>query len=359
MRGGHMHKLIEWANTKSLAFLSPYGVQFGMQNREIVNGITGVPYTFKEDEGAFYYCYHDMKQLPIEEQIKVFNKHDVWIYPVYPEYFDMLIKLKPHLKCKILGITDIQTHTLSYWPMEEVSKFIDALNCYDIIMATNLDETETFRGCLRDRKKIEYTGWCMYPDKIHGKYFKDSKDRDKNLVSVGISNPGDFNRDILTNLSVYNGLKKKFPDLHGFMYYVTPNKIMGLRKIIQQMGCKDFSLVTELPYDQAMDYLSKAYMAIHMYTFKVVGRLAQDCAALGVPMVGTIANLPNRLCFPEISTIDYDVDAGIKLGSDLIENPGFYEHCQKHCLEKSHKFYGLEETRNRMYDLLEVNGILS
>jgi len=351
-----MINLMDWAKEKKIAFLSPYNTPRGRLNKEIVNGITGVPFTFNE-EGADFYWYHDIKNLPHEELIEIFNEYDVWLYPVYPEYFDMVLKIREEYNGKILGVTDIQTHQLSYWNLQDISKFVSAINCYDAIMATNQDEVETFRGCLKDKKKIEYTGWSLYPNEIHTKYFRPKEQRDKNLVSVGISNPGDFNRDILTNLTVYNELKKLKPELKGFMYYVTPNKVSGLREVVTKMDCKDFALVTELPYDVSMDYLSKAYMAIHMYTFKVVGRLAQDCAALGVPMVGTIANLPNRLCFPDTSVFDYDIKSAVKLAHDLLNDEGFYDHVSEKARQNAYSFYGLEATRDRIFKLLQQNNL--
>ena len=352
------HKLVEWASDKAIAFLSPYDTPRGMRNSEIVNGITGVPFTFKENEGVDYYSYHDIKNLSKEELLKIFNKYEYWIYPVFPEYFDMLATIREDYKGKIIGVTDIQTHILSYWSLDDTSKFIDAMRMYDVIMSTNADEVETFRGCLRDPKKIEYTGWCLYPDTIHKELYKPSTDRDKNLISVAISNPGDFNRDLLTNLEVYKRVKKAKPSVKGFMYYVTPNKTTGLGRINKQMGVEDFTLVPELGYIQAMEYLSKAYIGIHLYTFKVVGRLAQDCAALGIPLVGTIANLPNRLCFPKTSTIDYDVRRGTELAIQLLEDEDFWLETSAYAKEFAFKFYGLEGTRNRIYKLLEQNELV-
>jgi glycosyltransferase involved in cell wall biosynthesis len=352
------HKLLEWTKDKKIAFLSPYNTPRGRKNFEIINGITGVPYTFHE-EGVDCYWYHDIKNLPDNELQDIFNKYDLWIYPVFPEYFDVLGKIRDKYKGFVIGVTDIQTHVLSYWPLSDVSNFVFAINQYDAIMSTNIDEVETFRGVMIDPTKLAYTGWTMYPQEIHGEFVKKNAERDRNLISVGISNPGDFNRDILTNFAAYKKLKKRFPELKGFMYYVTPNKLIGLRKLIKQMEIKDFSLITELPYKQALEYLSKAYLAIHLYTFKVVGRLAQDCAALAVPLVGTVANFPNRLCFPYTSVEDYDVDGAVEHATQLLLNPFFWNKVTSESMRLSYLFYGVDATRDRVYNLLIDAGVIT
>jgi len=352
------HQLVDWALGKKFAFLSPYMCERGNKYAEVVNGITGVPYTFRGDKGADYYCYHDIKNLSHKEHMDIFDKYDVWIYPVFPEYFDLLKSIRTDYKGKILGITDIQSHVLSYWSMDELYNFVESINCYDAVMCTNMDEVSTFKGCLEKPDICAYTGWSMYSDKLHKPYLKQSDARDTNLISVSISNPGDFNRDLLTNIAAYKKLKKKFPDIQGFMYYVTPNKMQGLRKVIDKMDAKDFKLVPELTYTQAIEYLSKAYMAIHLYTFKVVGRLAQDCAALGVPMVGTVANLPNRLCFPETSVNDYEVDEAVEIASRLLKDKKFWTDVANKAHLTAMDFYGTEATRNRMYILLKKINII-
>jgi len=352
------NNLVEWAKTKKFAFLSPYSTPRGMSNYEIVNGITGVPFTFCEEQGADYYWFHDIKNCTHEELVEIFNKYDYWIYPVYPEYFRLLLSLKKELQCKILGVTDIQTHTLSYWSLDDVSLFVEAINAYDAVMCTNADEVLTFKGCLSQPEICAFTGWSLYPDELHSRFIKPLEERDENLISVGISNPGDFNRDLLTNLSVYKILKQRFPALKGFMYYVTPNKVDGLNKVLQQMGIRDFTLVMELDYYKAMNFLSLAYMAIHMYTFKVVGRLTQDCAALGVPMVGTVANLPNRLCFPNISVPDYDVEKAVDIATHLLVDKHFWLKTSNYANRVAFDFYGLEKTRERIFKLLTIAKII-
>ena len=334
---------------KKFAFLSPYACKLGGEQTELINGITGVPLTFKET-GVNFYHYHDIKNLSDGQLKEIFKEYDYFIYPVYPEYFKLLIRLKPLYKGKILGVTDIQTHILSYWSLDDIYLFAEALPLYDYIMCTNVDEVDTFRVCLENLQRCAYTGWSMYPEKLHFPFIK--KQREYGLIGVGISNPGDFNRDLLTNLAVYNKLKERFSRVKGFMYYVTPNKRAGLEKILKKLNVKDFTLVDELTYKDAIEYLSNAFIAIHMYTFKVVARLTQDCAALGVPMVGTIANLPNRLCFPETSVKDYFVEEAVNIATRLLSDKYFYEKVANYAIE-SVKFYNLENTQRRIWALLE------
>ncbi len=337
---------------KSFAFLSPYGCEFGGRQSEIVNGITGVPLTFKKD-GADFYHYHDLKELPDSQLKQIFSNYDYLIYPVYPEYFKLLARIKPNFKGKVIGVTDIQTHQLAYWSMEDLQLFVNSLRLYDYIMCTNVDEVDTFRVAFDDIRKCAYTGWSMYPEELHYPHIKPNKYK-HNGICVSINNPGSFNRDILTNLEIYRRLKKRFPQIKGWMYYITPNKKDKIRKLLDNIGIEDFTLVDELPYKDAIEYLSNAFMCIHLYTFKVVGRLAQDCAALGVPMVGSIANLPNRLCYPHTSVKDYYIDEAVEIAGRLMVDTDFYNKVSHAALESS-SFYNLENTQKRIWALLNYD----
>jgi len=334
---------------KNIAFLSPYKCEFGIKQTEVVNGITGVPLTFKKDGADFYY-YHDLKDIPDAQLSQILRQYDYFIYPVYPEYFDLLARIKPNFNGTVIGVTDIQTHQLAYWSIDVLHKFVKSLRLYDYIMCTNIDEVDTFRIALDNHSKCAYTGWSMYPEQLHYPHIKEDRTK-HNGICVCINNPGSFNRDLLTNLEVYKRLKKLFPEIKGWMYYITPNKKDALRKIIDDVGAKDFELVDELPYKDAIEYLSNAYMAIHLYTFKVVGRLAQDCAALGIPMVGTIANFPNRMCFPETSVKDYYVSGAVEIAARLMKDKYFYSKVVNQSIEAS-RFYNLENTQKRIWALL-------
>jgi len=194
----------------------------------------------------------------------------------------------------------------------------------------------------------------MYQEATHYPNIIKPKDKDKNLVCLGISNPGGFNRDILPNLAVWKCLKQRFSELHAFIYYMTPNKREETQAIIDAYGAKDIELVDELNYNEAIKYLSKAYIAIHMYTFKVVGRLAQDCAALGVPMIGTKANLPNRLCFPDTSVDDYRVVDAVEIATDILLSPFKYTKVRELAIKNS-GFYGINPTKSRVWDVINYD----
>lgn len=336
---------------KKFAFLSPYQCPFGQPRKDIVNGCTGFPTLFG---GADFYWFPDLKDV---EDVKFLSKYDGMFINVYPEYFHLVKKIKEQCpELKIYGITDIQTHVLAWWSLADIRLFIDSIRLYDIIMCTNMDEVQTFAGCLEDPSRCLYTGWPMYNEITHYKRIIEPKDKDPNYISLGINNPGEFSRDILTNLAVYKKLKRRFPELKAFMYYMTPNKKENTQKIIESYGVTDYELVDELPYDKALDQLSKASLAIHMYTFKVVGRLAQDCASLGIPTVGTIANFPNRWCFPETSVNDYYVNDAVEIATQLLTNPYFYYNVRKHAIDTSH-IWSIDSTRERILPLLPHVGI--
>lgn len=336
----------KWCDGKKFAFLSPYECPFAQFRQDIVNGCTGFPTLFG---GADFYWFPDLKDLDNFDFLKQYTHMFI---NVYPEYFPLLKKIKEKVpELVILGITDIQTHVLAWWSLADTKLFVESVRLYDYIFCTNMDEVEVFSACLDKPARCQYTGWPMYYEITHTPHIKKPEEKDPNLVSLGISNPGGFNRDLLTNLAVWKVIKQQFPKLKAFIYYVTPNKKAELQEIIDLYGAKDVELVDEMNYDIAIQYLSKAYLAIHMYTFKVVGRLPQDCAALGVPMIGTIANLPNRLCFPEITTKDYHVVDAAEIAIELLLSPYKYQRVRTHALNQV-KFYSVEETKKRVLRVL-------
>lgn len=339
-------KFSEWCEGKKFAFLSPYKCPFAQFRQDVVNGCTGFPTIFG---GADFYWFPDLKDL---DNFDFLKKYTHMFINVYPEYFHLLKKIREKVpELIILGITDIQTHVLAWWSLEDTKLFIESIRLYDYVFCMNMDEVEVFNACLDNPERCQFTAWPMYYEVTHTPHIIDPSEKDNKLICLGISNPGGFNRDLLANLAVWKLVKQRFPDLKAFIYYVTPNKKAELRDTIDTYGAKDIELVDEMTYDVAIKYLSKAYLAIHMYTFKVVARLAQDCATLGIPMVGTIANYPNRLCFPEISVKDYCVKEAVEIVSELLTSPHRYQEIREFALNQA-KFYSLEETKKRVLRLL-------
>jgi len=332
---------------KRFAYLSPYQCPFADKRKDVINGCTGFPSLFG---GADFYWFPDLKDL---EDLSFLSQYDAMFINVYPEYFHLVARIKEQLpNLKIIGITDIQTHVLAWWSLADVKLFVKSIRLYDIVLCTNVDEVQVFKGCFDDSNRCVYTGWPMYNEITHYPRIIEPKDKDENIICLGINNPGDFNRDILTNLAFWKKYKKRFPKAKAFMYYMTPNKREETEELIKLYGAEDYELVDELNFHQALECLSKAYMCVHMYTFKVVGRLAQDCASLGIPHVGTIANFPNRYCFPETSVNDYYVNDAVEIATTLATNPYFYMKVRGEALNKS-QIWGINETRERVLPLLK------
>ena len=344
----------KWEKTvgdKKFAFLSPYQCPFAQPRRDVVNGCTGMPTLFG---GADFYWFPELKDL---DDLTFLRSYDGMFINVYPEYFPLLKRIKEqNPELKVMGISDIQTHVMAWWNLTDVKLFVESIRLYDVIFCTNMDEVQTFQGCLDDPYKCLYTGWPMYNEITHYQRQIDPSLKDKNYMSLGINNPGDFNRDILTNLAYFKKIKERFPDMRAFMYYMTPNKRQDTKELIEMYGVEDYELIDEVNYDVALDVLSKAYIACHMYTFKVVGRLAQDCASLGVPMVGTIANFPNRLCFPELSVNDYYINDAVELTTTLLTNPIFYERVRAEAIVNS-SVWSINSTRERILPMLKYAGM--
>jgi len=335
---------------KKIAFISPYSCPWGHHvEKEYVNGCTGWGGMF--NQGVDFYYWGDVKDLT---DLSVFNQYDYVSINIYPEFFNFVLRLRESYNGRIVGYTDINTRHIQHWELKDCENLCKALRAYDFVFCTNIDEVDMFIGCRGNNKGIGYTGWSSYGEITHIQERIHPQNKDINLIALGISNPGGFNRNVLENLTVaknlltYNQLK----GLKFFTYYVTPNKKEGLESLRKLWGMEDhWDLVDELDYYTAIKYLSKAFIAIHIYDFAVVGRMSIDCGWLGIPFVSTNSQAPNRGLFPYTTVRDYDTTHATQKVIELLSNPTFYYQCAETAMRQA-PFYSTPNTKLRMLVLL-------
>jgi len=94
-------------------------------------------------------------------------------------------------------------------------------------------------------------------------------------------------------------------------------------------------------------FLPKAYMAFDSYGFKVSGRFQCDCAALGIPCVGSDLAMFQRILFPETTGGYYSIEEQRLIAQQLLDEPDFYEEVSDKCQERL-KPFDLKPTIERM-----------
>jgi len=324
----------------NVGYINPWGEKG--ETRIIVNGHTGLPSLF---EKPYYYPWNNVKD---EEDLTFLEKHDFVIVPFYGGFLDWIIRAKETTKAKIFAITDIELNALPYAKHEALTKIVKVAKMVDWLASSNPDFTPLLKAVRKD--VVEVGGWCLF-NEIHKKYILAPKEKNRNLIAIGCSNSG-YNRDILNNLCVFKELKKLYSKLRGYLYYVHPKNIKSIKELIEEIEVEDVCLMPEYSWEQFLQVYSQNYLAIHMYSFRVVSRLAQDSAALGIPMVGGDVNYANRLCFPDISVDPFAVDKAVEFVDKLLKDDDFYNEVRDKAL-KEVEYYNRENIKSRIIKVVE------
>ena len=82
------------------------------------------------------------------------------------------------------------------------------------------------------------------------------------------------------------------------------------------------------------------------------GRVACDCAALGLPIVGSNMNYSANICYPETSVNPYDIKKSRELLKKLISDESFRERVIKTASEKV-EFFNHKNSKKRFLEMLE------
>ena len=106
-----------------------------------------------------------------------------------------------------------------------------------------------------------------------------------------------------------------------------------------------------LPFLEIMDLTSRCYFALETYMIHSYGRFTVECAALGVPCIGTNLISSMRKCFPDLCHDVNDFSTIYKLIEDLIHDQDFFTEVAKKGIEESN-YYSFENCSKLMLDFL-------
>ena len=97
-------------------------------------------------------------------------------------------------------------------------------------------------------------------------------------------------------------------------------------------------------YMDFCDMLRQSKIVYNPFTFHSYDRTGVDCAAMGVPLVGSNRTQSNVLCYPYTSVDPYDVKGARQLIQRLLTDEEFKDMVVKTALEKS-EFYNHENSK--------------
>lgn len=297
-----------------IAYLNPWGEHGDIILK--INGHTGLLATIG---GGTYIPYNDIKDMTSYE---VLDTYDYLIIPFWGGFYEILKKIKSTSSVKIIGVGDVELNAIPYAPRQELKKLVECARLCNIFLTSNPDTLPIF-STIRQGHTYDISGWCIFPE-YHRQYITHPEKKDRNQISIGCSNSG-YNRNVLENLLAFQLLLKDFPDLIGNYWCVHPDHDNELRDLVETIGIpmKNINFRRELPYQSFLAEFAKMYLSIHLYTFKVVSRMAQDAMALGIPHIGCNANFADRV-FCNMSVPDYDVVAAYQSAKRLLTDTNLY-----------------------------------
>lgn len=213
-------------------------------------------------------------------------------------------------RCKIWATMQEANHT--YWQngtvLEQVG-YLNFLNDCDVIFCHNEGDKKYYSGLLCD-KKVEVLQSILIEDAL-------PKEITKPEHRFGVMIGGNWTE-------WYSGQDSFFIAQEFKEKIYAPS--MG-RKQSTEDDISDLTHVPYLKWTEWMFELSKRKYAVHLMRTYAAGTFALNCARLGIPCIGWNYTDTQRLCFPELSFIEGDMESARKAAAHLHDNQLFYNHC--------------------------------
>lgn len=301
---------------RKIAYLNPWG-EHGENLVIKINGHTGLPATLG---GGDYIPYEQIKDFT---SFGILDSYDYIMIPFWGGFYDIIKRIKASSSVKIIAVGDVELNAIPYAPRVELSKLIECARLCDIFLTSNPDTLSLFSS-IRSGLTKDLSGWCIFPE-FHKQFIISPETKDAGHISIGCSNSG-YNRNIMENFLVFWKLLADFPDLVGHYWCVHPDHEKEILQLADTIGIPRQNLVLEheRPYQGFLAEFSKMYISIHLYTFNVVSRLAQDAMALGIPHVGCTINYADRAFCP-MSVQAYDTNQAHIMAKNLLIDPTLHK----------------------------------
>ena len=210
------------------------------------------------------------------------------------------------------------------------------------LLAVSLMAQEAGEGCTRDdRLRAIDIPWDINPSDLPASRY--TAKGPYIALPKGIQNINE-ERNIFSSMIVADRLERS----HGFAAFChTANPIggeVGKHYYQDLVGHRRLVELRIRPWHEYMKDLAHAYMAVHLDVLETRGQFALDCAAVGIPLVGS-GSVAARKLFP-LTFVEHprDIDRAVQLCRDLAENPDFYDEAVRHARERL-RDYSFKRTR--------------
>jgi hypothetical protein len=104
-------------------------------------------------------------------------------------------------------------------------------------------------------------------------------------------------------------------------------------------------------FSEFITYLSQLYAMVESYMIHSYGRTTIECAALGVPVIGSSVVSSQRRCFPDLCTETAQVKKTAEYLEQLIVDSTFWSSCAHKAVEQS-EYYSFKNCKSMMLEFL-------
>lgn len=220
-------------------------------------------------------------------------------------------------KTIVVGAID---YALEIWDMPfNVMQVKDQLSKCDFVFASEPALQSGLRALMND-KEIK-----LVPHPTNVDFLKTMRrpynQRQFNIVSMIHRYDNNWKTQFITLLRTIEQKQKgqEMPDIEAILLSGDQNSRIELLPFFGtvQLGA---------PYPQQMEYLSRQLLCVDSYhRLHTYGRTVADCAAIGLPLVGTYLQYLQDKLFPLLTTKPYDLYAQQDLIERLIKDKEFYQ----------------------------------
>jgi hypothetical protein len=110
----------------------------------------------------------------------------------------------------------------------------------------------------------------------------------------------------------------------------------------------DLNHLPRLIWIDWMKTLATFKYAVHLMPTIAAGTFSLNCAYFGIPVIGNKKVDTQKICHPDLSVDNDDVETARKLAKKLKEDQDFYHHCNKTAKENYNKYYTLNKWKEKI-----------
>lgn len=118
----------------------------------------------------------------------------------------------------------------------------------------------------------------------------------------------------------------------------------------EERNISDINWLTYSTWQHWMTELSKRKYAVHMMRTYAAGSFSLNCAWLSIPCIGYNSIDTQRLCFPELSVNQGDLEQAQKIAHHLRSNQLFYNHIASYAKKMAKDIYGEGQFKKSFYE---------